>query len=63
MKKLYWLLTLISIYIFQATPKAIAQTTVNLSEISGIKLDASERYETTEDLIKRLKQSKAEKIY
>ena len=61
MKKLYWLLTLISIYIFQATPKAIAQTTVNLSEISGIKLDASERYETTEDLIKRLKQSKAEK--
>ncbi|MEM6752474.1 MAG: hypothetical protein AAF630_05830, partial [Cyanobacteria bacterium P01_C01_bin.38] len=62
MKKLYWLLTLIPITILKNTPKAIAQTTVNLSEISGIKLDDSERYETTEDLIKRLKQSKAEKI-
>ena len=63
MKKLYWLLTLVPISIFKTTPKAIAQTTVNLSEISGIKLDDSERYETTEDLIKRLKQSKAEKIH
>ncbi|MGB6301386.1 MAG: hypothetical protein WBF90_35115, partial [Rivularia sp. (in: cyanobacteria)] len=61
MKKLYWLLTLIPITIFKNTPKAIAQTTVNLSELKNIKGDF-ERDETPEDLIKRLKQTKAEKI-
>lgn len=59
MKKLYWLLTLIPITIFKTTPKAFAQTTANLSLLKDIKGDF-ERDETPEDLIKRLKQSKAE---
>ncbi|WP_414623112.1 carboxypeptidase-like regulatory domain-containing protein [Calothrix sp. CCY 0018] len=62
MQKLYWLLALVSIAVFKHTPKAIAQTTVNLSELSDIKLDDYEADETADDLIKRLKQSKAEKI-
>ncbi|MEM1395141.1 MAG: carboxypeptidase-like regulatory domain-containing protein [Cyanobacteria bacterium P01_H01_bin.150] len=61
MKRLYWLLTLIPIHFFKTTPKAVAQTTVNLSELNDIKNDF-DKYETPEDLIKRLKQSKSKKI-
>ena len=61
MKRLYWLLTLIPIHFFKTTPKAVAQTTINLSELKEIKNDF-DKHETPEDLIKRLKQSKSKKI-
>ncbi|MGB3650571.1 MAG: carboxypeptidase-like regulatory domain-containing protein [Rivularia sp. (in: cyanobacteria)] len=60
MHKIYWVSAFIYIAIFNIIPKAIAQSTVNDSELEDIKLDDYKADETSNDLITRLKQSKAE---
>ena len=58
MQKLYWLLALIPLSIFKATPKSFAQTIFNDSELINHQLDIKELNSTTDGLIQRLKQSK-----
>ncbi len=60
MQKLYWLSAFIYIAIFNTIPKAIAQSTVNDSELKDTGLNLDRTNETSNDLIKRLKESKAE---
>ncbi len=60
MHKIYWVPTFIYIAVFNIIPKAIAQSTVNDSELEDINLDDYKADETSNDLITRLKQSKAE---
>ncbi|MGB7375135.1 MAG: hypothetical protein WA959_00965, partial [Rivularia sp. (in: cyanobacteria)] len=60
MQKLYWLSAFIYIAIFNIIPKAIAQSTVNDSELKDTELNLGRTNKSSNDLIERLKQSKAE---